>query len=429
MADRPAPLNVYAGDGTWVENRPSKWQQIRNILSPYVTEPVNAMQRLWNDPAVVYGFQPTEQTVADSLMLSGLVSGGSAFAPKPRNAMTMGVRAYHGSPHDFDRFSLNKIGTGEGAQVYGHGLYFAEDEAVARSYRDALSPKKVAIGGKMVDSPTFFKAARRSPSVDDNIKILTKQRENILKEMAEYTRGPELGDFVRELYETQLKDVDKEIAELSQYRGEWFGTRPGGSMYEVDINANPEAFLDWDKPMGEQLDVASKIPGWDFRVREWLRSKIGPDPRTLTGAQFLARTTTDPAKTSARLSEAGIPGVKYLDAGSRVPSAMAKKELAEWQSQLPVAERELADAIARGDKFLIGRKQAEVQRVKDGIARVSKEAQGTRNYVVFDDKLINIVRKYGIAGASAMLGYNLLENVSEAQAEELRRIERTEKKK
>jgi hypothetical protein len=348
MADRPAPLNVYAGDGTWVENRPSKWQQIRNILSPYVTEPVNAMQRLWNDPAVVYGFQPTEQTVADSLMLSGLVSGGSAFAPKPRNAMTMGIRAYHGSPHSFDKFSMDKIGTGEGAQVYGHGLYFAENEDVARGYRKTLT-----------------------------------------------------------------KGMPEE----------------SGATYEVDINANPEAFLDWDKPMGEQLDVASKIPGWDFRVREWLRSKIGPDPRTLTGAQFLARTTTDPAKTSARLSEVGIPGVKYLDAGSRVPSAMAKKELAEWQSQLPVAERELADAIARGDKFLIGRKQAEVQRVKDGIARVSKEAQGTRNYVVFDDKLINIVRKYGIAGASAMLGYNLLENVSEAQAEELRRIERTEKKK
>ena len=50
--------------------------------------------------------------------------------------------------------------------------------------------------------------------------------------------------------------------------------------------------------------------------------------------------------------------------------------------------------------------------------------EGTRNYVVFDDRLISIVRKYGIAGASAMLGYNILDNISEAQAEELRRIEK-----
>jgi len=28
-----------------------------------------------------------------------------------------GIRAYHGSPHDFDRFDMSKIGTGEGAQA------------------------------------------------------------------------------------------------------------------------------------------------------------------------------------------------------------------------------------------------------------------------------------------------------------------------
>ena len=42
-----------------------------------------------------------------------------------------GIRAYHGSPHDFDRFDMSKIGTGEGAQAYGHGLYLAESPAVA----------------------------------------------------------------------------------------------------------------------------------------------------------------------------------------------------------------------------------------------------------------------------------------------------------
>ncbi len=49
------------------------------------------------------------------------------------------ITAYHGSPHDFDRFDLSKIGTGEGAQAYGHGLYFAENEGVAKGYRDTLS--------------------------------------------------------------------------------------------------------------------------------------------------------------------------------------------------------------------------------------------------------------------------------------------------
>jgi hypothetical protein len=49
-----------------------------------------------------------------------------------------GIRAYHGSPYDFERFSTQNIGTGEGAQAYGHGLYFAESEPTALSYKNAM---------------------------------------------------------------------------------------------------------------------------------------------------------------------------------------------------------------------------------------------------------------------------------------------------
>ena len=37
-------------------------------------------------------------------------------------------RAYHGSPHKFDRFSLEAMGSGEGAQAYGWGLYLQRTE-------------------------------------------------------------------------------------------------------------------------------------------------------------------------------------------------------------------------------------------------------------------------------------------------------------
>jgi len=42
---------------------------------------------------------------------------------------------WHGSPHTFERFALEKIGTGEGSQAYGHGLYFSEEPEVAKFYR------------------------------------------------------------------------------------------------------------------------------------------------------------------------------------------------------------------------------------------------------------------------------------------------------
>lgn len=46
------------------------------------------------------------------------------------------LRAFHGSPHLFNEFDLEKIGDGVGAQAYGYGLYFAGSEDVARFYKE-----------------------------------------------------------------------------------------------------------------------------------------------------------------------------------------------------------------------------------------------------------------------------------------------------
>ena len=59
--------------------------------------------------------------------------------------------AFHGSPHSFDKFSLDKIGTGEGAQAYGWGLYFTDKKSIAEQYADKLKPNSILIGGKTYD--------------------------------------------------------------------------------------------------------------------------------------------------------------------------------------------------------------------------------------------------------------------------------------
>ena len=57
----------------------------------------------------------TEEMIKPAADLAGLVTGGSYAAPAQRGASGAGIRAYHSSPHDFDKFDLAKIGTGEGA--------------------------------------------------------------------------------------------------------------------------------------------------------------------------------------------------------------------------------------------------------------------------------------------------------------------------
>lgn len=49
--------------------------------------------------------------------------------------------AFHGSPHKFDKFDLGAIGTGEGAQAHGWGLYFAKDKKTAENYKETLSKR------------------------------------------------------------------------------------------------------------------------------------------------------------------------------------------------------------------------------------------------------------------------------------------------
>ena len=54
-------------------------------------------------------------------------------------------RAWHGSPHIFDTFSTEHIGTGEGAQAHGWGLYFAADRGVAERYKNVLTDRSASI--------------------------------------------------------------------------------------------------------------------------------------------------------------------------------------------------------------------------------------------------------------------------------------------
>ena len=53
--------------------------------------------------------------------------------------------AWHGSPHDFDEFDLGAIGSGEGNQAHGWGLYFAKDKKIAENYRDILGANSIEI--------------------------------------------------------------------------------------------------------------------------------------------------------------------------------------------------------------------------------------------------------------------------------------------
>jgi hypothetical protein len=206
---------------------------------------------------------------------------------------------FHGSPHKFEKFALEKIGTGEGAQAYGHGLYFAENKKVAQAYRDDLS--------YWTPSASVDEAANKS-----------RWAEIANLELAKAKGVTPYGG-------TWTPDWERRLHSAKQEAGQ-FGTNPG-HMYEVRVDANPEDFLQWDMPLAAHPDpVVKSYFGGNRPDPEAIR-QMGDSPWYKSQADFIDNTLrATPEDMRGRLqspefvsdlAKRGIPGIRYLDQGSR----------------------------------------------------------------------------------------------------------------
>ena len=67
-------------------------------------------------------------------------------------SMKLDQKAWHGTPYDFERFDIGKIGNGVGDQVHGWGLYFAKDRKISEAYKEVLGADAGAV---IVDGVTY----------------------------------------------------------------------------------------------------------------------------------------------------------------------------------------------------------------------------------------------------------------------------------
>jgi len=223
------------------------------------------------------------------------------------------IKAYHGTPHDFDKFDLSRIGTGEGAQSYGQGLYFAESPEVAAKYR----------------------ALAKAPS----------HRGNVIE--ADLRRSYEqTGDWAASV-ERHLASYYAPAKQKEAYRQQLLKQGPptrtdDGRMYEVNLHVAPDELLDWDAPLGAQPRMAEV--GKKLRIgADYGNPDAAPGQHLLKTATRESRHFPDsPTGESVLHNKFGIPGLRYLDGVSR------------------------------------------------------KAGEGSRNYVIWDEDVIEILRKYGV---------------------------------
>lgn len=311
-------------------------------------------------------------------------------------AVRQGIRAFHGSPHDFDRFDISKIGSGEGAQAYGHGLYFAENEGVARSYRDMLAGQ---------DTPERVAKQYLTTGKGDPAKAIAALESDLVR----YRKDPSgLHDWGQ-----TLPSAENALQLLKS--GNPIVEKAAGKMYEVNINAKPEQFLDWDRPLansqqGAIKNVADEIhPSWYERMMgegkdlaKWSLTTPNAYNASKTGQNIygtIKRGLGSDEAASSALQEAGIPGIRYLDQGSRGLSAFQIKAHSDGFQVTNLAQGQ----------------QSPMFKTKEE-ANTWKDAQGTRNYVLFNDQLVDIMRKYGLATPAAAGAASYAMQPQEAQA-------------
>jgi hypothetical protein len=337
MIGTHVPASALAEDGVPLDEVPG----ISGVAAP---EPPGAQPSPLHPGEVIADLPPAAREDVVHAAMAGIIHGEPVQAAEllkiaadhdPRIAESVDpyFEAWHGSPYDFERFDASKLGTGEGAQSYGHGLYFAENEKVARQYKRTTSDKA------FIDKVSQLYDEGFSPDdawaeIKDHWSDFSPGEQRL---MTALEKDDWLGfDYPHQAVSAALReikafDVSPETAAAAHAIG---------NMYHVKIGVPHEHLLDWDEKLSEQsphVRAAIEKLVAEHGNRDWVESR--------NGGAVDARVT----QIEAALRESPSDG-------SDVDNARVAK-----------LHRELEEL----------------------------QGEGTRNFVIFDDKHIEITHKNG----------------------------------
>jgi len=395
------------------------------LVGPLADVAIGALE---GPPIFGEGTEPPELTARTAGQLAGMVlpfgamrRGASAVSgPARRRLLTAGepIRAYHGGPSIFKKFDPEYIGTGEGAQTYGQGFYFTEPEKIGNWYRENLTPRSfrhtesleplAPLGPDSIlwnrDTPTYEvdlaarNAARQLIDKSDDLRdfftrrqgrgetplqrhpstyepgsgtfkimppemLIPRGRPALMFQYEDVSRGPLWGvsadeastraaafvnDAVSEgasplLLATKYEMIgEPEFTQLVRAAAEqWIGIGPHrGALYEVGIHASPEELLDLGKPLAQQ---SRQVQGPVHDIFDPLH--LDPDATMAWARRHpnLFRSPQDALSTerTGLLSERGVPGAQY-----RGRSSGARNYVIWDDERLEILKRTLPAIIA-----------------------------------------------------------------------------------
>lgn len=246
-------------------------------------------------------------------------AGRNLSAPRTLNPQT-GAIVWHGSPHKFDKFSMDKIGTGEGAQAYGHGLYLAENKAVAQDYSKMQptampTPNRIWNGVELTPgSPEYHAATLLERST---LPATRKEVSGWIKEAESWPDALKNNPSEQAVLAGWRKTLDvlNSVGKKSEFK-----VGSNANLYKTDIPDEAVArFLDWDKPLSQQ---SKEVQAGLSKALAKRPGMTGAELYNVFGGSGALRQDLNTnfgfgKQASETLKELGIPGIRYLDGGSR----------------------------------------------------------------------------------------------------------------
>jgi hypothetical protein len=283
----------------------------------------------------------------------------------------MGLTAYHGTPHTIKgKFDISKVGTGEGAQAYGHGMYFAENPAVAKEYQKALSGRTDL--GQQPSDPAFIHAVESFREAGTPLSVIPAEMKKAYKSATD-------------------KDIQLAIQATEK-----------GNLYKVDIpDADIPMMMDLDKPLSQQPKVMGALRAEaEQRVKDRTLVNIENDIRSSLppidiGNDYMAMFSDANVKAGQEIKKQALEKLNKMDL-----SSLVNKEL---ESMKPLAMnwnmtgKEYYEFLAKNQgspakaSEMLQRQGITGNRYLDEVSR--NRGQGTSNFVVFEPSNVKILEQ------------------------------------